>query len=66
MALYKAPFILGPQDIYLARISRKTAVGGWGGVGEGQVRFWVVIFTIKYIFAVLEKSNKLKKNPARV
>lgn len=54
MALYKAPFILGPQDIYLARISRKTTVGGTGH----QVRFWVMVFTVKYILAILEKFNK--------
>lgn len=54
VALYKAPFILGPQDIYLARISRKTTVGGTGH----QVRFWVMVFTVKYILAILEKFNK--------
>ena len=54
VALYKVPFILGPQDIYQARISRKTTVGGTGH----QVRFWVMVFTVKYILAILEKFNR--------
>jgi len=49
----KASFILGPWDIYLARISRKTTVGV-----RGQVRFRVMIFYSHFSFAILEKFNK--------
>lgn len=60
-AFNKASFILGPWDIYLARISRETTMGMWD-----QVRFRVMIFLQSFFFCHFGGIQQVTNIPAGV